>query len=187
MAVCTQSTTSQRSQAPQRITSPQRKLGEQTEHQGAKPLTITCYWGRLIFGVVFLLCWVAAGRGAITKSDTITVGDMPTSAGSANKSSKGPDPTVVAHEILQIQEQLGGSVVSDFGLPEQKVSEQAPLHGHHEALSRDPVLALRQSAWQLEQSAQLLESLDLYQQADAVRATANQLRLDARGLKTLQK
>jgi hypothetical protein len=53
----------------------------------------------------------------------------------------------------------------------------------YQPATRSPVSALRDVSWQLEQSAHLLESLDLYSQADALRETAAKLRHDARKLK----
>ncbi len=96
-----------------------------------------------------------------------------------------PAPQDVAREVLRLQEEMGGSIVSDFQPEAAWNGPPTPPpvpHPWRGALS-SPVLALRETAWQLEQSAHLLESLDLYSQADALRETADKLRKDARKLK----
>jgi hypothetical protein len=95
-----------------------------------------------------------------------------------------PTPAEVAREVLRLQEELGGSVASGFGAPHEVVSvppQQPPQPWR--PMPKSPVLALRETAWQLDQSAHVLESLDLYDQADALRETADKLRKDARGMK----
>ncbi|MDZ4658258.1 MAG: hypothetical protein SH868_11830 [Bythopirellula sp.] len=96
-----------------------------------------------------------------------------------------PTPQDVAREVLRLQEEMGGSIVSDFQPEPAWNAPPTPPpvpHPWRPAVS-SPVLALRETAWQLEQSAHLLESLDLYSQADALRETADRLHKDARKLK----
>ncbi len=103
----------------------------------------------------------------------------------ATDSPPAPAPQDVAREVLRLQEEMGGSIVSDFATqsgwntPPNPSPVPQPWRGVHNS----PVLALRETAWQLEQSAYLLESLDLYSQADALRETADKLRIDGRKLK----
>lgn len=97
-----------------------------------------------------------------------------------------PTPEDVAREVLRLQEELGGSIAAGFGeLPPQAPSQSVPPQYRPQPAPRpkSAVATLREVAWQLEQSAHLLESLDLYDQADAIRNTANRLRLDAREMK----
>lgn len=109
-----------------------------------------------------------------------------------------PEAVEVAREVLRLQEELGGSIVSDLGMPEPTAPTPWTLSHALPSLPQPPqpnwvprqptpVDVLRETAWQLEQSAHLLESLDLYAQADALRTTATQLRQDARKLKSEQK
>jgi hypothetical protein len=95
-----------------------------------------------------------------------------------------PTPTEVAREVLRLQEEMGGSVAAGFGAPHEVVSvpPQQPPQPWRPA-PKSPVIALRETAWQLDQSAHMLESLDLYDQADALRETADKLRKDAREMK----
>lgn len=98
-----------------------------------------------------------------------------------------PTPADVAREVVKLQEELGGSITKDFGagppwVPAQPYPPQQPPHVWR-PLPQSPVAALRDVAWQLEQSAHVLESLDLYSQADALRETADRLRKDARRMK----
>lgn len=97
-------------------------------------------------------------------------------------------PEEVALEVLRLQEEMGGSIVSEFGTPAtwNSPTNVPPNPPESSATSRvSPVHALREVAWQLDQSAYLLESLDLYQQADSLRETAGKLRNDARKMKVL--
>lgn len=91
-----------------------------------------------------------------------------------------PDAKVVAQEILRLQEDMGGSIVSRW---EPRAFPPPAEAGSPRQAFNSPVIALRETAWQLEQSAYVLESLDLYEQADAVRDTADRLRRDAREMK----
>ena len=108
----------------------------------------------------------------------------------------------VAREVLQLQQQMGGSVVEDrpqlqgWGpnsgpvTPREAparsaypplgaaVSNRAAFPGH--AIKVDE---LREAAWQLDTTAHRLEKLDLYDQADALRSVASRLRRDAREMK----
>jgi hypothetical protein len=90
----------------------------------------------------------------------------------------------VAREILEIQNQLGGSIVKSL------VEEDSrPLVGGNSWLAPTPspasapVAALREAAWQVVVAAHRLELADLYSQADALRELASQLRHDARNMK----
>lgn len=83
-----------------------------------------------------------------------------------------------AEELRQIQQSLGGSAVEQF--PSLRAERRGPTP--LEASSRRAVEALRESASQLDAAANRLETLDLYRQADALRAQAQRLRLDARGM-----
>jgi hypothetical protein len=105
-------------------------------------------------------------------------------------------PEDVAREVVRLQEEMGGSIAAGFGtLGPQKTASPppvpvplpyVPLANPHSYLGsrQSAVQSLREIVWQLELSAHLLESLDLYDQADALRSTADRLRLDARALKT---
>lgn len=98
-----------------------------------------------------------------------------------------PAPQDVAREVLRLQEEMGGSITEGFGeLPPWVPSQPFPPQLSQRPLGKavqSPIHVLRETAWQLEQSAYLLESLDLYSQADALRETADRLRKDARKLK----
>ena len=78
----------------------------------------------------------------------------------------------VAREILEIQNQLGGSIVKSLAPPPASLVS-----------SLEPVAALREAAWQVTAAAHRLELVDLYRQADALRELASQLRFDARRMK----
>ncbi len=106
----------------------------------------------------------------------------------------------VAREVLRLQQQMGGSVVRNrTGLQSWDNSSwpvtpnEAPLFSPHDDLdarrqtlperSVNKVSELREAAWQLDTTAHRLESLDLYDQADALRDVAHRLRHDAREMK----
>jgi hypothetical protein len=98
--------------------------------------------------------------------------------------------TEVAREIVRLQEELGGSITTGFGVPATwnapaNVPSVQPQPIADASVS--PVRALREVAWQLDQSAYWLESLDLYEQADSLRETAAILRGNAREMKTRAK
>jgi hypothetical protein len=88
---------------------------------------------------------------------------------------------VVAREILEIQNDLGGSIVGD--LSQESPLAAAEFSEWHLPPPETPVDELRDTAWRLDASAHRLECLDLYGQADALRELANQLRQDARDMK----
>lgn len=85
-------------------------------------------------------------------------------------------PEDMAREILQLQQQLGGSVVEKRTDLQGWRPEPPSTHG-------DQVLLLRETAFQLDEAAHRLELQDLYEQADALRNVATRLRHDARELK----
>jgi hypothetical protein len=81
---------------------------------------------------------------------------------------------------------MGGSITRHLSEPQPAPPLPRPLaqSPHHwRPLLESPVAVLRETAWQLDQSAHRLETLDLYDQADALRETANRLRRDAREMK----
>ena len=88
-------------------------------------------------------------------------------------------------EIRQLQKSLGGPQVDQFpslrpggfGAP----SSPARNDRNSQASQRDVIRALRDAATQLDATANRLEQLDLYRQADGLRHQAQQLRIDARG------
>lgn len=106
-------------------------------------------------------------------------------------------PEEVAREVLRLQEEMGGSIVTDLdAAPGWNVPPRAQLRrtgwdqprpslprGHQRDMTPTAVNILRETARQLEQSAHQLESLDLYPQADALREMADKLRHDARKLR----
>ncbi len=87
----------------------------------------------------------------------------------------------VAREILEIQNQLGGSIVK-APIEEESWLSLAPSPTPL-ASAAAPVAALREAAWQVVVAAHRLELVDLYSQADALRELASQLRHDARNMK----
>ena len=109
-----------------------------------------------------------------------------------------PTAEEVAKQLLEIQQQLGGSIVdqsprlSEWSGAPPSIGQSASLPSlawdtfwgpPATAGEHPPVAALRASAWQLDTAAHRLESHDLYRQADALRKMAEQLRGDARVLK----
>lgn len=100
-----------------------------------------------------------------------------------------PTADHVARELLQIQQQLGGSIVDKSpelaALPVRgRTAAAAPATGVAAVTpagrAATAVDRLRQASWQLETSAHHLELCELYDQADALRQLAAQLRQDAR-------
>ena len=106
-------------------------------------------------------------------------------------------PKEVAREVLRLQEEMGGSIVTDLDTapgwnepPRAQLRRTgwdrprtAPPLGGRRDTTPTAVNILRETARQLEQSAHQLESLDLYSQADALREMADRLRHDARKLR----
>jgi hypothetical protein len=106
-------------------------------------------------------------------------------------------PEDVAREVLRLQEEMGGSIVTDLdAAPGWNEPPRAQLRrtgwdqprpslprGRQRDMTPTAVNILRETARQLEQSAHQLESLDLYSQADAIREMADRLRHDARKLR----
>ena len=96
-------------------------------------------------------------------------------------SAPSPSAAEVAREILEIQNQLGGSIVKASVMEDSWFTlspAPTPL-----ASAPAPVAALREAAWQVVAAAHRLEIVDLYSQADALRELASQLRHDARNMK----
>jgi hypothetical protein len=85
--------------------------------------------------------------------------------------------------VRQIQESLGGPAVNQFPTLNPGQANQNPTPAPSDA-SRPhpsvPVEALREAATQLDATANRLEQLELYAQADALRQQAQRLRVDAR-------
>lgn len=95
----------------------------------------------------------------------------------------------VVQELLEIQERLGGSIVTDreplqgYQPATKVVQAEATDYLEAKDLASGPVESLRDAAWQLTLSAKKLEQIELYKQADAMRKLAQQLRLDARAIR----
>lgn len=120
--------------------------------------------------------------------------ELPVGGLSVDQSESGAEPPVerVAREMLRLQQELGGSIVSQGFLPESGNEGSPPQPS---TVTQDfarctkpsrQVVALRAAAWELEKSAHELESVDLYEQADLMRSTAKTLRLEARKLRKRQ-
>jgi hypothetical protein len=102
-------------------------------------------------------------------------------------------PEDVAREVLRLQEEMGGSIVTDLDTAPDWSETQRPQLRRADWNQPRPstrrnttptaVNILRETARQLEQSAHQLESLDLYPQADGLREMADSLRHDARKLR----
>lgn len=100
------------------------------------------------------------------------------------------EPTQLPPELQAIQRSLGGSSLNQFPSLRDEAGPfrsrlQSGLRERSAARSnvhRDAIRALRDAATQLDGSANRLESLELYAQADAMRQLAQQMRIDARGL-----
>ncbi len=87
----------------------------------------------------------------------------------------------VAREVLRLQQQMGGSVVTDR--PNLQGWNSPPSPVTPKTVPINKIDELREAAWQLDTTAHRLENLDLYDQADALRDLANRLRRDAREMK----
>jgi hypothetical protein len=106
-------------------------------------------------------------------------------------------PEEVAREVLRLQEEMGGSIVTDLDTapgwnepPRAQLRRTgwdrprtAPPLGGWRDTTPTAVNILRETARQLEQSAHQLESLDLYPHADSLREMADRLRHEARKLR----
>lgn len=88
----------------------------------------------------------------------------------------------IAREILEIQNQLGGSIVKAPVEEDSWLSLTPSPTPLASASAAAPVAALREAAWQVVVAAHHLELVDLYSQADALRELASQLRHDARNM-----
>jgi hypothetical protein len=111
-----------------------------------------------------------------------------------------PSAEDVAREVLQLQQQLGGSIVAErsaladwpqapaprhnreLAVPPAWRGPRHPGHPRYPSPSLSDVQLLRESAWRLDTTAHHLEQRNLYAQADALRALAERLRQDARAL-----
>lgn len=116
-----------------------------------------------------------AGLVAAVMVVGVTQGDPPPPAVPSNQ---------VVRDLVEIQQQLGGSIVRGSALESlaPPTPSTLPL-----AVSPSPVSTLREAAWQLDQSAHQLELVDLYEQADTLRDMADQFRQQARNLKRAAK
>lgn len=138
---------------------------------------------RYDFQILFVLLLIVSGRvWASEASEPVPSERVAAIATDSPVTTVPPVPEDVAREVLRLQEEMGGSVAAGFG-NQWSPPPAGPAPMPYQPVTRSPVSALRDVAWQLEQSAHLLESLDLYSQADALRETAARLRLDARKLK----
>lgn len=85
-------------------------------------------------------------------------------------------------EILKIQQELGGSVVNQFSTLQS--AEPAAGASSSPGNRAELVAALRAAAWSMDSWANRLEALEAYDEADALRAHAQRLRITARGSTT---
>jgi len=92
-------------------------------------------------------------------------------------------------EIIQIQQELGGSIV-DLPTTSSIDPHEPSSAAHRQRLDDDEIServeALRHVARDLDERSYELEGLDLYPQADAVRDVAHNLRMAARELRAQQ-
>lgn len=147
---------------------------------------------------VWMLLIVATARAA----EAPTATDVSTPAVHPNKSDE-----AVARELLEIQQRLGGSVVAGSDVLQAiPASDKSLLTGSvpgspletplnigpvnpaiQQGLASSPagrIQSLRDAAWQIDRSAELLERSDLFQQADELRDLARQFRSEARTIRT---
>lgn len=93
-------------------------------------------------------------------------------------------------EIQQLQQALGGPQVDQFpSLREQGFGvPTAPSRSREgrSTIPRDAIRALRDAAAHLDVTANRLEQLELFRQADDLRQQAQRLRVDARGMSGVQ-
>ena len=107
----------------------------------------------------------------------------------ANAAEHPGDREALRAEIRRLQESLGGSQVDQF----QSLREQgfgvptAPARSREDrSIPRDAIRALRDAAAHLDVTANRLEQLELFTQADDLRQQAQRLRVDARGMSGVQ-
>ena len=96
-----------------------------------------------------------------------------------------PIPAELPPEVRRIQESLGGPAVNQFpSLRWDEATSQRPQDRGGAATQQRlvAVSALREAAALLDTTANRLEQLELYSQADGLRQQAQQLRIDARGM-----
>jgi hypothetical protein len=133
------------------------------------------------------LCLSLASIATVWADSEVAVEQAPTAPAFATDLPVAPPLSSqdVAREVLRLQEEMGGSIVTDWNTaPTQVDPTQRAIYQPQVDLPNMPAIRiLRESARQLEQSAHQLESLDLYSQADALREMAQKLRLDARKLR----
>jgi hypothetical protein len=140
-----------------------------------------CFSKLVVVGAGVLLTVPSYGEALPATEAEAT--DRPAAVVSDRTDSAKAEAALVAREVLELQRQMGGSIVPGFGgdFAEQDILEPAkttkPMPG-----KKSPVAVLRAGSWQLERLAYRLENLNLYPQADVVRQTATKLRLDARRL-----
>lgn len=93
-------------------------------------------------------------------------------------------PALMPPELRRIQKSLGGSAVEKFPLLQSMDELRRPsISQPLPAQSRRPAIeSMRDAAWHMDSWANRLEELELYNQADALRAHAQRLRLDARAI-----
>jgi hypothetical protein len=135
------------------------------------------------WAVMFSLAVLAAGS---------SLGDAAAPTAPRQRAADRPDawPEEAAPELRRIQRALGGSIVEGFGELPRGAPRPATADDQRAGPANQPsgrqrqraVEALREAAAQLDMSANRLEALELYRQADALRAEAQRLRLDARGM-----
>ena len=92
-------------------------------------------------------------------------------------------------EVLRLRDSLGGSQVDRFpSLREQGFGVPAPGRSRdgRSSIPREAIRALRDAAAQLDVTANRLEQLELFTQADDLRQQAQRLRIDARGMSGVQ-
>jgi len=95
-------------------------------------------------------------------------------------------PTMVP-DLRNLQQQLGGPVINQFPAlgPQTQPATGAEWAGRWSANPPQPgaIEALRDAAAQLDETANRLESLELYRPADALREQSQRMRLEARAMK----
>lgn len=133
--------------------------------------------------ILFILLVIVSGRVWANEAVESSPAERVAAIATDGPTSTAPPVTEdVAREVLRLQEEMGGSLAAGFG-NQWTPPPAGPPPMPYQPATRSPVSALRDVSWQLEQSAHLLESLDLYSQADALRETAAKLRHDARRMK----